>query len=279
MELRMIPYTLPDTVGFNYEELKTALTEKVAVYEATVYTEDQVREAKADKAKLNKLRKALNDERIRQERAYMEPFAAFKSRVNEIIGIIDRASATVDAQVKAFDEQRRAEKRGEIEGCWSEILAADRVPEGVTLAKIFDEKWLNASVSMKSIQETIAGRLDQIAKDLDVIDALPAYAFEAKQAYISSLDLAKAVSEAHRLAELAERKAAHEAEQVRRREAAEAARQQAQTAPAQEARPEPAELPTEPVREWIGFQAFLSRDEAAALGAWFKSNGIRYKAI
>lgn len=32
-------------------------------------------------------------------------------------------------------------------------------------------------------------------------------------------------------------------------------------------------------RQWIGFLALLSVDEAKALGAWLKANNIKYKAI
>ena len=51
--------------------MKQELTEKVSMYETLVYTDDQIKEAKADKAQLNKLKKALNDERIRIEKEYM----------------------------------------------------------------------------------------------------------------------------------------------------------------------------------------------------------------
>lgn len=71
MELKMHEYQLPEKILFNYEELKRELTEKVSHYETLVYTDDQIKEAKADKAALNKLKKALNDERIRREREYI----------------------------------------------------------------------------------------------------------------------------------------------------------------------------------------------------------------
>ena len=114
---------------------------------------------------------------------------------------------------------------------------------------------------------------------------MPAYAFEAKQAYISTLDLARAVSEAHRLSEMAERKASYEAEQAKKRREEAAARQQAQAEAAKQAAPVQGistDLPTEPkreLREWIGFQAYLTVDEARALGQYFKAHGIQYKAI
>ena len=51
------------------------------LYEITSASDEKIKEAKADKANLNKLKKALNEERIRREREYMEPFNDFKAKV------------------------------------------------------------------------------------------------------------------------------------------------------------------------------------------------------
>ena len=88
MEIKMNEMQLPEKISFNYEELKQELAAKVSMYETMIYTDDQIKEAKADKANLNKLKKALNDERIRLEKEYMVPFNDFKAKVNEIISII-----------------------------------------------------------------------------------------------------------------------------------------------------------------------------------------------
>lgn len=272
MELKMAPYSIPEAPVFNYEELKTAITEKVKLYETVVYTEDQVKTAKEDRANMNRLKKALNDERIRQEREYNKPFSAFKAQINEIIAIIDKPIAAIDMQIKEFEEQQKEAKFAQIEEFWNSC----ELPAPVKFLQILDPKWLNASVSMKSIQEAITARLEQIANDLSVIRQLPAFAFEAEQTYMTGLDLAQAIKEAHRLQEMAELKAAREAEVQRRN-----AEQQAATVSKNETvEPAPvADLPTEPKREWIAFQALLTPDEAKALGQYMKSNGIQYKAV
>lgn len=268
---------LPAPITFNYEELKSELLHKVSVYETMVYTEDQVKEAKADRAALNKLKKALNDERIRQEKEYMQPFNTFKAQISELVKIIDNSVSVVDKQVKEFDEKKKAEKLDAILEYFGIALAAKLPSVPLNHRLVVDEKWLNASVSMKSIQEAIDAKLDQVAKDLAVIASLPSYAFEARECYVDTLDLARAVSEAHRLQKQAEKKAAWEA-----------AEKAAASSPATTFEDEPAsevgkaiastEKP-EPSRQWIGFQALLSADEARALGEWLRNNGIRYKAI
>ena len=276
MELKVNEVVLPAPITFNYEELKSELLQKVSVYETVVYTEDQVKSAKADRAALNRLKKALNDERIRQEKEYMQPFNTFKTQVGELVKIIDHSVSIVDKQVKEFEEQKKAEKLKAIEEYWNYALSESKVGP-VSFKLIFVPNWLNASVSMKSIQEAIDGKIEQIAKDLAVIDSLPLYAFEARECYIDTLDLARAVSEAHRLQEQAEKKAAYEAEQQKRKEAEAAAA--IKPTPVMNNINDTEDIENLPCRKWIGFQAFLSVDEAKALGAWLRNNGIKYKAI
>lgn len=270
MELRMTPYQLPEKISFNFDELKSGLLEKAKGYECMVYTDDQITAAKADRAALNKLKKALNDERIKREREYNKPFLEFKGQIAEIISIIDRPITAIDRQIKSFEEQQKAEKREKIEEYWNVLLQAEKVPAGVCFSHIFDEKWLNASVSMKAIHDAIDGRMTAVSNDLDVIRELPFYAFEAEQVYLSTLDLSKAVSEAHRLQAMAEKKAAHEAEKAKLKE------EIPQTPYGPDHIPE---KPVDAPKQWISFKALLSVDEAKALREFFDSHNIEFAAL
>lgn len=264
MELRIEPYRSPDAILFNYDELKKEVLAKVAEYEKLVYTEDQVQAAKADRAKLNRLKKALNDERIRREKEYMQPFAEFKAQVKELCGIIDKAADSVDQQVKGFEEKKQQEKMDAIREYWESCT----LPADIELKQVFDLKWLNASVSMKSIQEAIAAKLEQVEKDLAIVRNLPLYAFEAEQAYLYALNLGDAISASQRLQEYAEKRAALE---LAKQKEAEAAKQQ---------QPEPeAQEEAEPNRQWVRFAAYMSVDEATALKEFLESNQIAYKAV
>ena len=49
MELRVNEVAIPEKIDFNYEELKAELISKVSFYETLVYTDDQIKDAKADK--------------------------------------------------------------------------------------------------------------------------------------------------------------------------------------------------------------------------------------
>lgn len=290
MELRVNEVAIPEKISFNYEELKAELTEKVAFYETLVYTDDQVKDAKADRATLNKLKKTLNDERIRREKEYMQPFNEFKAQVNEIIGIIDKPIAVIDKQVKEFEDQKKANKQNAIE----ELFATIGFQNFVTLEKIWDPKWLNASVSMKSIEEQMRSRMYQIGDDVLTLHNLPEFGFEATEVYKQTLDINKAIKEAQRMAEITKAKADSEA----KKKAAEEARKAEEERKAKEIKEEqrvivPTEpheqavTPPEPVqsadstqeRMVVRFEVLLTTEDAYALKEFFKSRSIEFKAI
>lgn len=285
MEFKMNKVQLPEKISFNYEELKQELQERASLYEAMVYGEEEIKQAKADKANMNKLKKALNDERIRQEKEYMQPFNEFKSQVNEIIKIIDVPILCIDKQIKAYEEKQKAEKKDKILTYWNGLVRY----EWLNIGQIWDDRWLNATVSMKKIQDEIDEKLERIEADIKTIEALPEFSFEAAETYKHSLDLNRAISEGQRLADIQKRKA--EAEAARQAAEAEKDRLQAE-AGTQEANvamnvktPEGIEIPIGnvkveiPLKQWIGFEALLSVDDAKALRAFFMEKNIEFRMI
>lgn len=278
MEMRVTEYQLPAAIEFNFEELKAELTAKVAHYENLVYTDDQITEAKADRASLNKLKKALNDERIRREKEYMQPFNEFKAKVNEIIGIIDKPVGIIDRQIKEAEEQKKQAKLDSI----TSYFNTTEHPDWLHLSQIMNEKWMNASTSMKSVQEEMNAKLDQIELDLTTLHDLPEFGFEATEVYRTSLDMNRAINEAKRMSDIAKAKAAAE-EQARLKAEAEAKAAEAEpevnnVPDINVGHKEPAKQPEAP-KQWVAFQAYLSVEQAKALGQYLKAAGIEYKAV
>lgn len=305
MELKMNQYKLPESVGFNYEELKSELQAKVSQYESLIYSDEQIKEAKADRSQLNKLKKALNDERIRLQKEYMIPFNDFKAKIDELIKIIDKPVGLIDMQVREYEDQKKAEKLEKIKEYWQ----AKEKPFAIEFERVMDARWLNSSISLKSVYGAIDVFLEGVEKDLATLANLPEFAFESTEVYKSTLDLNKAISEGKRLSEMAKRKAEHEAEQARLAAEAEAKKQEEQlpgqiefydaesfekcmnppeevvasvvaTAIVDGNEQVIAEIPVEvPEREWISFKALMTIDDAFALKAFFESRNIQFEAI
>lgn len=197
------PKTKP--VVWNYEELKSDLTTALADYNSRVYTEDTIAEAKEDKAKLNKLKKAINDERIAREKEYMQPFNEFKAQAKELCDMIDTASSGISHQLELFEDKRVSEKQKAITSLFDDIKSNYDFPF-ITLEKIFNEKWLNKGTSDKAIATEITAVFEKAINDLAIIKRMPQYAFEAEEAYKESLDLNKALTEGERMADVQAKK-------------------------------------------------------------------------
>lgn len=225
MELKIIS---PQEGGFvkeilwNNEELKAEISEKMQEYKSLAFTAETIQDAKKDRAKLNKLKTAFEDERKKVKKRCMEPYEKFERQVKELTALIDEPIRLIDSQIKEAEEFRKAQKREDIEALFSGI----GFQPFVSLEKIWDEKWLNASVPMSRIEEQMKTRMYQVGNDVATINNLPEFSFEAMEVYKKSLDLTTAIQEGQRLSEIQKRKAAYEEEQ--RRKAAEEAERKKQ---------------------------------------------------
>lgn len=281
MELKINEVIIPDKIDFNYEELKQELNEKVKIYETLVYNDDQIKQAKTDKANLNRLKKALNAERLKREREYMAPFNQFKAQINEIIGIIDKPISVIDRQIKEAEEQKKLEKAHKIEELFEEFTK----PKWVKLEAIYNSKWLNATCSMKSIREEIENRLEQINNDLDMLSNLPVFGFEATEVYKSTLDINKAVNEGKRLAEIQKKKEEQkrlkaEAEKPKIEEIGSKTEEKVENEDVKTKNEINSQTDPEPINaQWVSFSARLTIEQAKELKEFFDCRNIEFKAI
>lgn len=298
MELKINDFQLPSSIEFNFDELKNELEDRVKHYETLVYDDTQIKEAKADVAALRKLKKALNDERIRREREYMAPFEEFKAKINEIISIIDKPVNLIDTQIKAYDEEKKTKKFNEIKAFFEE---SDH-PEWLQFHQLFDPKWLNATVSIPIIHDTITTRLFLIKQDLETLSKLPEFGFEATEAYKTTLNINSALAEGQRLADIQKRKAEQARIEEEARQKAEMERQKIEAFIQEQAEtnPKPSFPEEEPANEqylerveradaekaedektaeWVSFRCRLTVKMAAKLKAFFVENEIEFNAI
>ena len=292
MELEVKEYQLPAKIEANFEELKTEIAAKVGIYETMVYTEDQITLAKKDKAALNKLKKALNDERLKREREYMVPFNEFKDKVNEIIKLIDKPVAVIDKQITAAEDKRKADKRVEI----GQTFCNMDHPDWLKLERIFNEKWLNATYKMQDVTDELTMQIAMINGNIRTLEALPEFGFEALDEYKRSLDFNKALTEGHRLAEL--QKAKEEAKRIAEENAQKAqeealkakvdelakAEDKAEIKPMNEPMNELPFAETEEPKPMVEsklrtFSGFLTESQVDALFVWCANNGIELMEV
>lgn len=232
MEFRLINPTEDGflrRIQWNKEELEAAVRAKIAGYENVVYTEENIKAAKNDRAELNKLIKAIEERRKQVKNIINKPYAVFEAELNEITALINEPVALIDQQVKAFEEKQKEEKKEAIKATYDENIGD--LAEVLPFEKIFDSRYLNQTYKLATAQKEIVDKIDTVKTDLEIIDILDSkYKLNAKDVYIKTLDLSKALAENKRLADLEEK-----LEADKRRKAEEEERKAAEAKKAQEA--------------------------------------------
>ena len=227
MEFRLINPTEDGflrRIQWNKEELEAAVRAKIAGYENVVYTEENIKAAKNDRVELNKLIKAIEERRKQVKNTINKPYAVFEAELKEITALINEPVALIDQQVKAFEEKQKEEKKAAIKATYDENIGD--LAEVLPFEKIFDSRYLNQTYKLATAQKEIVDKIDTVKTDLETIDSLDSkYTLNAKDVYIKTLDLSKALAENKRLADLEEkleadkrRKAEEEAERKRQEE-------------------------------------------------------------
>lgn len=187
---------------WNKDDVKAAVAAKLVEYENAVYTPETIQTAKTDRADLNKIAKAIEDERKRVKATYNAPYLVFEKEVKEITSMIDKAVSAIDAQVKAFEQKAKEEKLETVKDLYAEFDMY-----GVPFETVFNEKWLNATASLSSIGKEMDKLAEDIAADMSVLATVTEYQFEAIEKYKATRSLAEAMKEVNECKARAERKA------------------------------------------------------------------------
>ena len=204
-------------IEWNFEDLKAELIERSQEYRTIVYTSDEQikKEAREDRAKLRKLSDALDGERKRIKRQYMEPVDAFEKQVKELTKVIGEAVDNIDGQIKAYEERQKEEKLEKIHEIYDETIP-EVMRDFVTFEVALVDKYLLKGTSLKAVREGMKALAGRVINDMEVISSLPEYVFEATEKYKQTLDLQWAMRTVNDLREAAGRKKAFEEERQQR---------------------------------------------------------------
>lgn len=208
-------------VESNFDTLKIELKDQLEKYQNLVVVESELPKYKSDRAKLNSLKKALNDERIRVKKEFTAPITAFEGQVKELIGLVDEPINCLDDQLKKYEEKRRQEKRSKIEEKFNELNDIDQLK----FTMVYDESWLNVAVSMKKISDAITEHIERIHADQKAITDLKSdFEEDLHELYLKTFNLATVLSEKTKRDAIiaqaeAKRKAQEAAEAARKAEA------------------------------------------------------------
>lgn len=260
-------------IEWNHEELKAELSQKLEDYKGLVYTEEQIKDAKADRAKLNALATAIDSKRKELKKKCLQPYEQFEAQIKDLLALIKEPVSLIDTQIKDFEEEKKKKKLEEVKELFERLKTeAGEELEFISFEQVFEDKFLNASVSLKQVETVINNIFNSVKCNLKTISDLKEYSFEATEVYKETLNLNTALEKAKYMIDMAER-----------RKAEEERREQEKNEEIKEVVPDTQEVTEEPAtdvkREWTAFEAYLSTEEAKMLAAWLKLNNIKIRRV
>ncbi len=266
---------LPATIDFNFQQLKDQLAASLETYSGLVVTEDGIKSAREDRARLNKLREALEGKRKEVKKQCMAPYTDFEAKVKELVGLVDKPIAAIDGQLNAYEERRRAEKRSAVEAIYNETVGELRGL--LPFEKLWQPSWYTVGVSVKKIREAIIAAEKKAASDLEVLSTVESEFAEAvKLKYLEALDLNAALSERARLQEQARPLREYEERQNQAKAAATA--DQAEKVSIPPAQEEDIRQVGETVYRLV-FECHVTMSQAKELSAWLNAHNISFRRI
>lgn len=257
----------------NAQQIKETVRNAISYYNVTVYNEDNIDTAKKDKAMLNNAAKALNQSRIEIERSFMQPFAEFKTTIDDTCTLIRDCSNRIDVVVKNTEQKAKDEKRKKIEEYYDSL---EKKP--VKLERIFEPTWLNKTTSITYIRTQINERIGEINANLETLKTYGIDEDVLKVLYLDTLNFANTVQYANKLRTERE-KAKHEATQEKLIQGAQQVQEgfvKIPTPPEKE--PVTTAVGTEQIYERTFFVQ-CTKQQLIDLGNFMNANGINFRKI
>lgn len=286
MELRiatqMDPGVLPE-IQWNHEDLKKEIAAKAAEYKAIAYTDEQETEMRKDRATLNKLVTAFEDQRKQVKKFYQAPYDKFEAQVKEVLQPVREAIKTIDAGLSEIDRDYRVKKTNKMRELY-EASVGDL--KGILpFEKTIREEWYKKSITDKKLAQGYTDLFGRIRSDLESLEELPErFRDKAMLRYMETYSLSDALREGKRLEEveraMEDRRKKQEEEAARKaeikKEEKKAETSESYTAP-QETIEQNAST-EEPVMR-LDFRVWGTREQLMALRQYMIDNHLKFGKV
>lgn len=206
-------------IRWNEDEVRQNLTEMLAAYTGRVYTPETIKDAKADRASVNKLDKQLSDAARSAKTFYMKPLEEFLQSTKQMQAQCKAVSGAIDQQVKAVEEAERQDKQDALRAVYTDCIGELR--ELIPFDRLLVPQWLNKTYDLAKASRELRKSVETRREELRLIRETCGEDAEAcTTEYLRELNLNAALVEhsrrqnardAQRRAE-AERKAAERAQ-------------------------------------------------------------------
>lgn len=151
-------------IRWNEAEVQQNLTEMLAAYTGRVYTPETLKDAKADRAAVNKLDKQLSDAARSAKAFYMKPLEEFLQSAKQMQGQCKAVSGAIDQQVKAVEEAERQDKADALRAVYADCIGELR--EMIPFDRLLVPQWLNKTYDLakagRELRKSVETRREEL---------------------------------------------------------------------------------------------------------------------
>lgn len=251
------------SIDFNFEELKAELSANLEKYKNLLITEDKTKEAKADRAKLNKLKEVLENKRKDVKKLCLKPYEEFEAKIKELVILVDEPIIQIDSAIKGYEKKKKDEKRKLLEEYFKNLPKDNEVKEITSFDEFIKprEQLLNASYSLNNAYAEIESWTNKVLEHLCILKSQAKslnlnYAVLRLHYVQQNFDLAKAVEYATKVKEEQEKTKSNIPKDLQ----------------------VSAKATTETTKR-IEFFVEVTREQAKMIQTFFQENNIKYGAI
>lgn len=154
-------------IRWNEAEVQQNLTEMLAAYTGRVYTPESIKDAKADRAAVNKLDKQLADAARGAKTFYMKPLEEFLQSTKQMQAQCKAVSGAIDQQVKAVEEAERQDKADALQAVYTDCIGELR--ELVPFDRLLVAQWLNKTYDLAKASRELRKSVETRREELRLI--------------------------------------------------------------------------------------------------------------
>lgn len=188
----------------NMSEVKEYALKTKEYYETLVYNDEQIKEAKDERASINKVVKKVADYRKDTVEKFNKPLEEFVKTAKETESILKEASNCIDVQIKKYEEEEKQAKKKECKELFDNLV--EDLSELISFEKVFDNRWLNKTTKMTEVEQDIKNVIEKVNAGLQAIKGLNSeFETELINTFLQDYDLSKAIMKNTQLKEQKER--------------------------------------------------------------------------
>lgn len=154
-------------MSWNKDEVQKNLDEMLAAYTGRVYTPEEIKGAKDDRATVNKYEKQLSAALSAAKKLYMEPLEEFGQSIKSMQAQCKKISGAIDAQVKAVEQAEKDEKASTLKLVYRDCIG--ELEPLISFERLLDAHWLNKTYDLSQAERELRLSIETRRNELKLI--------------------------------------------------------------------------------------------------------------